>query len=185
VGGRLQAALKRRSDSSARKQKARGVTRDARDPNASTGDDVTRDSRGGFGYPTGPDLTGSIRTTFDRFCGALSQRLGIIGKGGYGLGRPTGGKLPEAIRAVDHGVECLGFEAAVDACFEYAESSGTKPESIGFFVRYLARLEPPPKQRGPGECPQPGDPDFNEAAAWPSMQKFFMRDAGASRRHSA
>jgi hypothetical protein len=88
----------------------------------------------------------------------------------------------ERARVIRSHVEALGVEVAVEVCASAARDAGKVPGTGDWFEPILARAvaDPPPPKRGPGECPKPADPDFNDPDAWPDYEAFLARDAGGS-----
>lgn len=101
---------------------------------------------------------------------ALADELAVLGS------NPLRVAKPERAPAFRLHIDRLGLEAAVELCAEHARACGTVPKTLDWFLDFLA--EQPDPDRAPGENPKPGDPDFNDPAAWRDPEDFRLRTDG-------
>jgi hypothetical protein len=119
------------------------------------GEEGSGAERGGDAAATRVGMNGSggaapAPTLAERFRCALSQRV-AVGKGGGGLELGSSRALGSTIRAINHAVTAVGFDAAIEACVVDAEQARARGvgdiSSVAFFTKTLAHLEPPGAER--------------------------------------
>lgn len=102
----------------------------------------------------------------------LADRLAITSMNPLPLARA------ERARGMRKDIERLGLEHAVELCAEKVTASGKAPPRFAdYFVEFLAEQEAP-IDRGAGENPKPGDPDFNDPSAWRDYGEYLNRTDG-------
>lgn len=89
--------------------------------------------------------------------------------------RMVNGSTAERMRAE---VERLSLKVAVEYCVERVREGNGEPHTLDYFLPVLEQADDPAPARAPGENPRPGDPDFNDVAAWQSWQAWHDRDDG-------
>jgi hypothetical protein len=118
-------------------------------------------------------------TVAESFRRELSKRLIAEGLTDQELVLASRQRLGETIQTVVAAVSRCGLEACIDACAEHAEGIESRIESVAFFIRLLSHLEKAAPRRKSGDLPRPGDPDFNNPAAWGAdYGAFLKRDTG-------
>jgi hypothetical protein len=66
-------------------------------------------------------------------------------------------------------------------CCAWVVATGTEPKSLGLFAKVLDEIPEAPEARPPGTNPRPGDPDFNDPAAWVDHNAFQARTVPVDR----
>jgi hypothetical protein len=66
-------------------------------------------------------------------------------------------------------------------CCAWVVATGTEPKSLGLFAKVLDEIPEAPEARPPGTNPRPGDPDFNDPAAWGDHNAFQARTVPVDR----
>lgn len=128
------------------------------------------EDRGSAAAAPAPD-EGEASDVLGRFRRALADELAIASA------NPLRVAKPERAEAIRRHVGRLGLEHAVELAAEHARQVGTVPKYVDWFLDFLAEQDTP-VDRAPGENPKPGDPDFNDPAAWRDHAAFLARTDG-------
>jgi hypothetical protein len=163
AGARSQPASAPRDESDARDTRAEPSRAEPTQPSSSSARH-REDGRGAAAAaPSGDPLSGFRR--------ALADELAVTSAQPFRVARP------ERAEALRRHVERLGLEHAVQLAADHAREVGTIPKYADWFLDFLAEQETP-VTRARGENPKPGDPDFNDPAAWRDYGDFLRRDDG-------